>query len=456
MNLTCGLHLVHLLTTAVHGAVQYHDRNQLPEHPVFKSDPLPPIKEGGCYRPLSGTADKRLEPFDHGDDGTPFTYGYHLHKEVPEKFDIRNVNGVNMATKQLQQHIPVYCGGCWAFGSTGALADRFKYMRKGAWPDIELSTQGLLNCGKSAGTCEKGGTDSLVYRYAKEFGFVDETCLANTGMSMPCTDITRCMNCDPPDAANGWVRGKCYPNPRYNTYHVSAYGHLPVVEDDAPSMIEQMKAEIYARGPISCQVATVPLETYIGGIITASPEDSGEIDHVVSVSGWDINEETGIEYWIVRNSWSATWGENGWFRVQMHINSLYIESGCTYGIPEWPPRVYEVAPERMIFTNGLPLSIPSWLTMMEESPWIYEDGHDDNGDFINSKIEEQKLAMKRITPLSGMAFKVHDDTRYEYVEQDYIDILNVAEIELKSDEKLRAQKLRESGKSATTTHVISF
>jgi len=437
-----------LLTTLGRGDVQYHQKKDLPEHPVFKDDQLPKIKAGGCYKPTSGTADKRLEPYDHGDDGS-FSYGYELNKEFPDVFDVRNVNGHNLTTRQLQQHIPVYCGGCWAFGATASLADRFKYMRKGAWPDIELSTQGLLNCGKTAGTCEHGGSDALVYRYAKEFGFVDEGCLTNVGMSLPCTDITRCMNCDPPDAANGWVHGKCYPNPKYNTYHVSAYGHLPVVEKNAPSMIHQMKSEIYARGPISCQVATNPMETYIGGIITAKPEESGEIDHVVSVSGWDIDEETGIEYWIIRNSWGITWGENGWFRVQMHINSLYIESGCTYGIPDWPPKVYEVPPERMIFTNGLPLCIPTWLTLLEESPWIYADGHDDEGRFIDTMIEEQKRAMTRETPLSGKAFKIHNDTRYEYIEQDYVDIVNVAVVEKKSDDRLEELDQEEQ-------HVITF
>lgn len=103
------------------------------------------------------------------------------------------------------------------------------------------------------------------------------------------------MNCDPPNADEGWVHGKCYPAPKYKTYHVKAYSNLPVEKDDAPGMVEQMKAEIYARGaqilcpryisagPISCQIAAAPMERYLSGILRTPPAESGEIDHVVSV-----------------------------------------------------------------------------------------------------------------------------------------------------------------------------
>jgi len=45
------------------------------------------------------------------------------------------------------QHIPIYCGSCWAHGAISSLEDRIKIARKAASPDIKLSIQMILNCG---------------------------------------------------------------------------------------------------------------------------------------------------------------------------------------------------------------------------------------------------------------------------------------------------------------------
>lgn len=241
-------------------------------------------------------------------------------EELPAAWDWRNVNGTNYMSANRNQHIPVYCGSCWAQGTTSALSDRINIVRKNAWPRVTLSPQVIINC-YAGGSCE-GGDPMGVYDFAFTQGIPDDTCQAYEAHDPVdvCSDIENCMTCVPPPPEVGET-GDCSAVTTYKRYYVKDYGAI--------SGIDQMKAQIYKYGPIGCGVhANEKFEAYTGGIY--EDDDDGQINHEISVVGWGV--EDGKEFWVGRNSWGTYWGEDGFFRIVMGGNNLSIEQSCDYGI----------------------------------------------------------------------------------------------------------------------------
>jgi cathepsin X len=121
-------------------------------------------------------------------------------EEFPTNFWWGNVSGVNYHTIQRNQHIPIYCGACWAFSATSAMSDRIKIMRKAQWPDILISPQVLLSCDDGDGGCH-GGDSSIAYEWIHKNNITDETCSPYQALGystgLPCSSEVKCKNCAP-------------------------------------------------------------------------------------------------------------------------------------------------------------------------------------------------------------------------------------------------------------------
>ena len=282
--------------------------------------------------------------------------------DLPTAFDWRSFHGTNYVTKDLNQHIPQYCGSCWAHGSMSALADRIKIARGGAWPDINLSIQVILNCGTEvAGSCN-GGWDAGAYQWVYENGVPSDTCQQYKARDDECTAENVCRNCDPPAGT-----GKCWATKKFARHYITEYGKV--------SGEREMMREIYLRGPISCAIDADPIEHYKGGIVT----DPGKAtNHIISVVGWgelgnadnddddddDDKTTTKKKYWVVRNSWGTYWGLGGWFLVERGTNALKIEEACHWAVPK-PNNEYAGldgvdTPEKMLARRPKHVMLPAW------------------------------------------------------------------------------------------------
>lgn len=99
---------------------------------------------------------------------SPRPHEYLQLQDLPKTWDWRNVNNTNWLSWARNQHIPTYCGSCWAHGTTSSIADRINIVRNRTWPDMNLSPQVIVNC-KAGGSCN-GGNPGEVYVYGKKNG----------------------------------------------------------------------------------------------------------------------------------------------------------------------------------------------------------------------------------------------------------------------------------------------
>lgn len=96
---------------------------------------------------------------------------------------------------------------------------------------------------------------------------------------------------------------------------------------------ERIRKAVYLHGPLDIAMNAIPFLHYTGGIIAYSEErcdrSPDSLDHNLQLVGWGT--EDGVDYWKVRNSWGAFFGENGYVRFKRHENICGIAQQ-TYGL----------------------------------------------------------------------------------------------------------------------------
>merc|ERR1719195_1693953 len=87
------------------------------------------------------------------------------------------------------------------------------------------------------------------------------------------------------------------------------------------------------QSPISVCVNAGTWNDYTGGVMSSAacgPMGAAYQDHCVMAVGFNATAPT--PYWIVRNSWATTWGEQGYIYLEMAKNTCGVADDAT--IPE--------------------------------------------------------------------------------------------------------------------------
>ncbi len=184
------------------------------------------------------------------------------------------------------------CGSCWAFAATGVLADRFCIQSGGKYK-MHLSPQFMVSCDKGDGAC-KGGLPQNSWQFLQYTGVVTE-------------------NCFPYQSANGYI-------PQCPYWQVQCSDGTNFYKFKAKSSyryqsIEQALNNIMTNGPIETGFQVYQDFTQYKGGIYVQRSSVRVGGHAVKIVGW--GNQSGINYWVVENSYGPTWGENGYFRIKM-------------------------------------------------------------------------------------------------------------------------------------------
>lgn len=211
-----------------------------------------------------------------------------------------------------------HCGSCWTFSTAGCLEAHLA-IKFDSWRAPRVSEQQLVDCAQAFDNhgCD-GGLPSHAFEYVRYAGGL------STEFNYPYT--AKDGNCSfvPPEKPLHPFR------PTSAGVGVTVPGgsvNLTVGDED------ELKFVLATRGPVSIayQVAS-DFRDYKHGVYTSTVCKNGkkDVNHAVLAVGYGTDPVTGLDYWLVKNSWDYTFGEEGFFKIEAWKNMCGLADCMAY------------------------------------------------------------------------------------------------------------------------------
>jgi C1A family cysteine protease len=205
------------------------------------------------------------------------------------------------------------CGSCWSFSTTGALEGAFKIKYGNL---VSLSEQNLVDCDDLFHGGEDHGCNGGLMDNA--FHFIER----NGGI---------CSEEDYPYVSGTTMHeGKCT-----QKKCTKVQGTTPTGFTDVEVNSEAALMSAVAKQPVSIAIEAdqKDFQLYKSGVYTA--ECGTNLDHGVLLVGYGVWED-GTKYWKVKNSWSPTWGMDGFILLERGGKQEGGQCGILMGPPSYP------------------------------------------------------------------------------------------------------------------------
>jgi cathepsin B len=239
---------------------------------------------------------------------------------VPDSFDARtqwsDCPSVTLVRDQSA------CGSCWAFGSTESFNDRLCISTGNK---VILSAADVLACCEwTCGMGCNGGYPQSAWNYFRSKGAVTQSCFEYPFPACAHhVTSSKYPACPSAEYSTPKCNKTCADGTDFDSDKVKA---KTVYSLDSESDIMN---DIATKGPVTAAFTVyADFVSYKSGVYQhVTGQELG--GHAIEIVGY--GEDSGVKYWIVKNSWNPSWGDNGYFKILRGQDECGIESSVCAG-----------------------------------------------------------------------------------------------------------------------------